>query len=136
MPIEISRRAAVFRLSAAFLLAAAVAAILLLFPPEHYAFYPRCPVYTWLHLRCPGCGATRALAALLRGRWSEAVRWNALVVLGALPAFAAYAALCAFRLLRRGNGPHAVRFQWPVIPTSLSYMAIALALGFGILRNV
>ena len=48
--------------------AASAAYLLLRFPPETSSFYPRCPVFTWLHVYCPGCGGTRALAALLHGR--------------------------------------------------------------------
>jgi hypothetical protein len=53
------------------LVAFAVAAggcVVLRFPPDSSGFYPRCPIFFWLHLDCPGCGGTRALAALLRGR--------------------------------------------------------------------
>ncbi len=75
-----------------FLLSAAVfgslpllACLLWRFPPSQYAFYPQCPIYIALHLQCPGCGTTRAIAALLRGHLAEALRWNALTVC-ALPA--------------------------------------------------
>jgi hypothetical protein len=51
--------------------------ILFRFPPDRYAFYPHCPIYTYLHLQCPGCGSTRALAALLHGHLREALQDNA-----------------------------------------------------------
>ena len=57
------------------------AMVLLLFPPGQYGFYPVCPVYRYLHVLCPGCGATRALAALLHGRVGEALRLNWLIVI-------------------------------------------------------
>jgi hypothetical protein len=66
--------------SFAFLLAA-TALLLLYFPPEQYTFYPQCPVHRYLGILCPGCGATRALAALLRGQVNEALRLNALTTL-------------------------------------------------------
>ncbi len=50
------------------------------FPPAQFSFYPRCPVLTLLNLQCPGCGTTRALAALLHGQLREALHLNALTV--------------------------------------------------------
>src|SRR5260370_7222602 len=57
------------------------AAILYWFPPEQYDFYPQCPIFRYLHVYCPGCGATRALAALLHLRIAEALHYNSLVVM-------------------------------------------------------
>ena len=36
-----------------------------------------CPVRTWLGLPCPGCGLSRACAALLRGEWQESLTFHA-----------------------------------------------------------
>jgi hypothetical protein len=71
--------------------------MLVLFPPERYGFYPRCPFFEATGLLCPGCGGTRALAALLRGDFAGAWRLNALVV--ALLPFAAM--LGILRLCRK-----------------------------------
>jgi hypothetical protein len=60
---------------------AALAALLRRFPPDRYNVYPRCPIYTYLQLQCPGCGTTRALAALLHGHIAEALRFNPLTTL-------------------------------------------------------
>jgi hypothetical protein len=80
---------------------ALAAAMLLRFPPEQYAqFYPQCPVYRLLHLQCPGCGTTRALAALLHGHVLQAFRLNALTTLLVMPA-AIYAGICYARFLQR-----------------------------------
>jgi hypothetical protein len=108
---------------------ALAAAILLLFPPEQYSFYPQCPVYRYLHLQCPGCGTTRALAALLHGHISEALRLNALTTLLMLPA-AIYAALCCRRFLQRKP------LYLPHPPQSALYAALAIAALFGIVRNL
>lgn len=48
---------------------------------------PLCPLHALTGLHCPGCGATRALHALVRGDVALALRMNALFV-GALPALA------------------------------------------------
>ena len=128
-----SRRHALLGLAAALLLAACTATLLLRFPPEQYHFYPQCPIHLWLHLECPGCAATRALAALLRGHLREALRLNALFVAGVLPSATLYAAATLIRALRPAP------FRWPSLPGPQPLWisaGLALALGFSLLRNV
>jgi hypothetical protein len=65
-------------LAAALSAAAALFFVLYRFPPDRYSFYPRCPIYALTGWQCPGCGMTRAVAALLHGRLFEALHWNPL----------------------------------------------------------
>jgi hypothetical protein len=103
----------------------ALAAILLLrFPPAQYSFYPRCPIHELLHLQCPGCGATRAVAALLHGHFIEAMNLNALITL-LLPFTAAYGIL-----LQRKS------ICWPQPPLAVIYTALTLATVFTVIRNL
>lgn len=61
------------RLGAAFVLAAALAAV----GPDRLARGPRlCPISAVIRRPCPGCGMTRAAAALLRGDIGRAIRTN------------------------------------------------------------
>ena len=108
---------------------ALIATTLLLFPPEHYTFYPHCPIHEYLHLQCPGCGATRALAALLRGHLAEAMHLNALITL-LLPFAADYGILCYSRFLL--GKPQ----RWPEPPPAAIYSTIAIAAVFTVLRNL
>jgi hypothetical protein len=108
----------------------AFATILLLrFPPAQYSFYPRCPIHELFHLQCPGCGATRAIAALLRGHFTEAMRLNGLITL-LLPFAAAYGTLCYCRLLQRQD------FRWPQPRPAVIYAAFAVATVFTVIRNL
>lgn len=109
--------------------ASCLAAILLRFPPEQYRFYPQCPVYALFHIQCPGCGTTRALAALLHGNISQALHANALTTL-MLPFAGVYAATCYWRYLRHQP------LRLPQLPAKTTYAGIAIALGFTILRNL
>ena len=108
----------------------ALAAILLLrFPPARYSFYPPCPIHELLHLQCPGCGATRAIAAVLRGHFTEAMHLNGLVTL-LLPFAAAYGIRCYSRLLQRKS------LSWPQPPPAILGAALTLATIFTVLRSL
>jgi hypothetical protein len=111
----------------AFALLAGVA-ILYEFPPEQYHFYPQCPVFRYLHVYCPGCGATRALAALLHLRIAEALHYNALVVL-LVPILLAYIA-AAYLKARRDEV-----FTWPRVPAFGLTALLVMSVAFGVLRN-
>lgn len=63
---------------------AGASAFLFAVDPHRHAVYPQCLLYKATGLYCAGCGATRALYALLHGRVFEALRDNALFV-AALP---------------------------------------------------
>lgn len=52
--------------------------------PHRHAVYPECMLYKTTGIYCAGCGATRAIYALLHGRVLEALHDNALLV-AALP---------------------------------------------------
>lgn len=103
--------------------------LLLRFPPATSSFYPRCPVFTWLHLYCPGCGGTRALAALLHGRLLEAMHWNAMVVL-LLPFATLYFVASYWRALRR------TEFHWPIVSNTLLTLTLICIGIFTVVRNL
>ena len=102
---------------------------LLLYPPGPASFYPVCPIHQCLGILCPGCGATRALAALLHGRLREALWLNALFVLLLPVALAG-----ALESYRRALRPE--RFRWPQPPTAALYATLAAAAIFTVVRNL
>jgi len=106
-----------------------VAGALRRFPPTQYSFYPRCPLYEMFHLQCPGCGATRALAALLQGRIGEAMDFNALVTL-LIPIVAALGMRWYLSFVRCEAN------LWPRIPPAAIYVSLAAASIFTVLRNL
>lgn len=103
---------------------AAIAAVLFLFNPVEWRFFPRCQFHELTGLNCPGCGATRAAHALLHGDFLAAMRDNVLFVV-LLPLFVMLAAVKVF---------------WP--RTKLNFIARWLwvlaicAVGFGVWRNL
>jgi hypothetical protein len=107
-----------------------VAALLLRFPPDRYNFYPRCPIYLYFHLQCPGCGASRALAALLRGHIAEALHLNPLTTL-LLPLALLYS---THHLWRQRHDIQAL--TWPNPPRYSVYALLVVAAVFTIARNL
>ena len=124
-----SRIADTLRTAAPPTILALVITILLRFPPDQYSFYPQCPIHEFLHLQCPGCGGTRAVAALLRGHIAEAMQFNALVTL-LLPFAAAYGILCYARLLQ------CKAIRWPHPSPAVLYAAFSLSAVFTVVRNL
>jgi len=103
-------------------------AIVFFFNPSTHGFYPICLFHSLTGLNCPGCGATRALYALLHGNLPLALKDNALFILS----LAALAVLGArFILLKLKNQPAAFN----VSPQFL-WIFLAVAIVFTVLRNL
>ncbi len=97
--------------------------------PTGKRYYPRCPVYTFTGLYCPGCGTTRAMHQLLHLNVGAAVRLNVLTLF-LLPVLA-YSFLSYTREVFRGKSlpnPFASRRSTRVL--------ISGVLLFTLLRNI
>jgi hypothetical protein len=103
--------------------------VLLSFPPAQNSFYLRYPIYEFLHLQCPGCGTTRALAALLHGHFSEAMHLNGFAVI--LLPIAMIGGVRWYRRFVRREVDH-----WPQVPRIAIYTALAAAMIFTVVRNL
>jgi hypothetical protein len=109
------------------------ATFLFAFDPSKNAVYPPCLLFKMTGIYCVGCGATRALYALLHGDVLTALHDNALIV-GALPFLTWLVVPYLLRVWREN--------RWPEIRVkkrTLSRFAIgitALVIGFMALRNV
>jgi hypothetical protein len=123
-PAARGRAISVLRATSLVLVLSAAAGMLLRFPPERYSLYPRCPIYTLFHIQCPGCGATRALAAILRGDLNEAIRLNALFTL-VLPILIVWTALYCHKPHDRTHPPR-----------QALYAALIFTVLFTIARNL
>jgi hypothetical protein len=98
-------------------------------PPERYRFYPACPIYAYTRVLCPGCGATRALAAVLRGNLAAAWQYNALFVC-LLPLLLVAAVWMYWSALANG------RIEWPQLPKFAIVLFFVGAAVFTVARNL
>ena len=103
----------------------AAVVILYFFDPTRFGFYPTCMFYKVTGLLCPGCGSLRAMHRLLHGHVQEALRFNALLVVG-LPLIGGW---CATRKVRRQPFSLVLKPFWV-------WFGLGLLLLFGILRNL
>ena len=124
-----SRVADTLRAAAVPVIFTLAAVTLLRLPPAQHSFYPQCPIHEYLHLLCPGCGGTRALAAMLRGDFSEAMHRNALITLLS-PLAAAYGILCYRSFIQRRP------ILWPQISPIVLYASFAVVALFTVARNL
>jgi hypothetical protein len=101
--------------------------------PNRHAVYPQCLLYNTTGIYCAGCGATRAIHALLHGRVIEALHDNALFV-AALPLLLYVAG--SYALAAWGAN------AWPAIPVDARKLArngisiFLLMMAFMVLRNL
>lgn len=98
-------------------------------PPQSSSLYPPCPIHQFTGLLCPGCGATRALAALTRGHLIEALQLNPLAIV-AFACAAAIALIAYTRTLRGHQNP------WPRVPPQAIAASLAITAVFTLLRNL
>jgi len=101
--------------------------------PNRHAVYPQCLLYNTTGIYCAGCGATRAIHALLHGRVIEALHDNALFV-AALPLLLYVAGSYALAAWRAN--------LWPEIPVDRRKLMrrgvwiFLLMISFMVLRNL
>ena len=111
----------------------AATAFLYAVDPNRHAVYPQCLLYNATGIYCAGCGATRAIYALLHGRVLEALHDNALFI-AALPLFLYIALSYAAKAWRADAWP-----QIPVDGRTLAWrggLILFLMLAFALLRNL
>jgi hypothetical protein len=105
-----------------------VGATIFFFNPATHGFYPVCTFHKLTGWNCPGCGATRALYALLHGNFFTALRDNALFLF----ALAALVTRTIWFVGKRKRGQTTAEF----FPTKFLWPLIVIALVFTVLRNL
>jgi hypothetical protein len=101
--------------------------------PSRHAVYPQCLLYNATGLYCAGCGATRAVYALLHGRLLDALHDNVLFV-AALPLILYVAGAHVLKAWRANAWPRV-----DVDPTRIVWRAgavFAVLVAFMVVRNL
>jgi hypothetical protein len=105
-----------------------VGAAVFFFNPSTHGFYPVCLFHSLTGLNCPGCGATRALYALLHGNLRLALKDNALFV-ASLAALTVWSTRFISRKIR--NQPVNLN-----IPLKFPWLFLVIAFVFAVIRNL
>ena len=113
-------------LMAGFAVCAVAALAYFAFDPTKVAIFPQCLFHQITGLDCPGCGAQRALHALLHGHVIAALQLNAMFVLS-LPLALWYGPRLVFRSFTRQPSGSPPRWLW---------FYIGLWIVFGVARNL
>ena len=81
MKKKLFKKQELLTLGVLLVLGAAACAVLLLVPPgsPHAKWLPKCMFHQMTGLYCPGCGATRALSAMLHGDMKASLHNNLLL---------------------------------------------------------
>ncbi|HEY5233330.1 MAG TPA: DUF2752 domain-containing protein [Verrucomicrobiae bacterium] len=103
-------------------------AVVFFFNPDTSGFYPVCQFHKVTGLNCPGCGATRALYALLHGNLPLALKDNSLFILSLAGLAARGGWLAARHFLRKAARPF--------LPPANLWGFLAIALVFTVVRNL
>jgi hypothetical protein len=98
------------------------------FNPSKYHFYPVCMFHQMTGLNCPGCGATRAMYALVHGDFLTALHDNALLIL----LMVAGGGRGLWMAVEKLRGRPAGKFY----PAWTLWVVLAAALVFGVVRNL
>jgi len=128
VPPKISQTNTRFAALVLVMVVLAVMAFIYFINPSAHHFYPVCQFHRLTGLNCPGCGATRAMYALLHGNIATAVHDNVLFVVGLALAGLRGGWFLANHLRGRANGPF--------FPPRLLLPVLVVMLVFGILRNL
>jgi hypothetical protein len=109
------------------------AAFLYAVDPSRHAVYPQCLLYNTTGIYCAGCGATRALYALLHGRVLVALHDNALFV-AALPLILYVAGSYALQAWRAEAWPEIFIDSRKIIGRGVAVFLVMIT--FMLLRNL
>ena len=93
-----------------------------------YIMLPECQFYNWTGLYCPGCGATRAVIALMSGDILLSLRQNALIVVLLLVALALYIELLLKVVFEK-------RFKSPVLNLKFLWIFLIVFAIYSVVRN-
>lgn len=95
-----------------------------------YHLLPGCLFHEFFHLYCPGCGGTRAVDALLQGKFLHSLLYNPFILYTALVFVYYYIAAGYTFLVKRDGKIYYKISNW------ILFFAPVLIIGYFVLRNL
>lgn len=101
------------------------AAVVFFFNPATHSFYPVCQFHRLTGLNCPGCGMTRALYALLHGKFYIMLHYNLLLVFILVALMVRVSWFGWNKFCYRANGEFfQVKFLWPLLVVTMLFTVL------------
>ncbi len=101
------------------------------YDPAENTWVNQCTIHTFTGLDCPGCGGQRSLQLLLHRHFLDALRYNALFVLG-IPVIA-YLYYIIIQVYILGNQKYLTS---PFFSSQFAFIFLGVLVLFFILRNI
>ena len=96
---------------------------------KKYDILPKCPIYYFFKVHCPGCGVTRMLFAIFKLNFYQAFRYNPLLFI--LFPFAVFLFVQnEYSFIKKKKS------IYKGIPNKVWYALIVILLIYGVLRNI
>ncbi|MDZ4815150.1 MAG: DUF2752 domain-containing protein [Verrucomicrobiota bacterium] len=107
------------------LVAACVFYVIFVYPPANHSFYPKCKLYEFTGVLCPGCGGLRGTYYLSHGQLGAAAQSN-LILVGSLFLLPTFGAIVWLR-----KRPFS-----PALTKRLLMVVVVFVVGYTLLRNI
>ena len=98
--------------------------------PKSFAYFPKCPFYSFTGLYCPGCGSQRAFHEILHGNFWIGLQHNFLIILALLVIF------YKFYVLFRNSFQKENKVKNIIHHNATPWVILVIVVSFWILRNV
>jgi predicted ABC-type sugar transport system permease subunit len=98
--------------------------------PKSFAYFPKCPFYSFTGLYCPGCGSQRAFHEMLHGNLWVGIQHNFLIILALLVIFYKFYVFFQNRFQKENTVKNILYHN------AAPWVILGVVVSFWILRNI
>ena len=98
--------------------------------PKSFAYFPKCPFYSFTGLYCPGCGSQRAFHEMLHGNLWVGIQHNFLIILALLVIFYKFYVFFQNRFQKENTVKNILYHN------ATPWVILVVVVSFWILRNI
>lgn len=98
--------------------------------PKSFAYFPKCPFYSFTGLYCPGCGSQRAFHEMLHGNLWVGIQHNFLIILALLVIFYKFYVFFQSRFQKENTVKNILYHN------AAPWVILGVVVSFWILRNI